>query len=220
MKTRLSIIAVIGLLTLMVNHAKAQFSFGVFVDPQLSWFNSDTKKYDPNGSVASFNVGFTADKYFAQRYALSSGLSLNSLGGNLKFAEPFALKTNDSTYTVAVGKSIKLKAQYITLPVGFKFRTNQIGYNTFFANVGLKANFRIKGFAWDDSNGVDRETATDHFKFAFVAYYIGVGMERSLGDESALQFGLSFTSGLSKILDTENGSIMSQSLSLRVGIVF
>lgn len=218
MKTRLSIIAVAFLI--VSNHVKAQFSFGVFADPQLSWFSSDTKKYDPNGPVASLNVGFSADKYFAKRYAFSTGLSINSIGGNIRFSESFKLETRDSSYQVAAGSNIKFKAQYITVPVGFKFRTNQIGYSTYYANIGLKGNFRLKGFAWEEKNNVERETASDNFVLAFVSYYIGAGMEYSLGDESALQVGASFTSGLSKFLDLDNGVITSQCISLRIGVVF
>ncbi len=207
-------------LVMLFNSAKAQFSFGVFADPQLSWFNSDTKKYDPNGSVASLNVGFTAEKYFAERYAISTGLSLNSLGGNIRFSDVFTLETKDGNYTVAAGDNVKFKAQYITMPLGFKFRTNQIGYSTYYATVGLKGNIRLKGFAWEETNNVDRETATDHFAFAFASYYIGAGMEYSLGSESAIQLGVAFTSGLTKFLDVDNGSLVSQSLSLRIGVVF
>ncbi|MGE0077153.1 MAG: porin family protein [Bacteroidales bacterium] len=222
MKLRLSILiaSAITVFTLISNQSKAQISFGIFADPQLSWFNSDTKKFDPNGSVASFNVGFTADKYFAERYAITSGLSLNSIGGNVRFSETFKLETRDSTYEVAAGNNVKFKGQYITLPIGFKFRTNQIGYSTYFATVGLRGSVRLKGFAWEDKNNVEKETATDHFMFAFASYYIGAGMEYSLGSESALQVGLTFASGLSKFLDLDKGSLTSQSLSLRIGVVF
>jgi len=215
----LTVIVFFALLT-NSNKSKAQFSFGVFADPQLSWFSSDTKKYDPNGPIASFNVGFSAEKYFAERYALSTGLSLNSLGGNIRFTEDFILKTRDGEYTLKSGDNLKLKAQYVTLPIGFKFRTNQIGYNTFFATIGLKGNIKLKGFAWNDTNTVEKETATDHFSWGFASYYIGAGMEYSLGGESALQFGVTFTDGLSKFLDLNNGVLSSQCLSLRIGVVF
>lgn len=218
-KKILVVISVLVFLMFFIR-TNAQVSFGVFADPQLSWFSSDTKKYDPNGSVASFNVGFSVEKYFAERYAISSGLSLNSLGGNMRFSEIFKLETKDGDYDVAVGDNVKFKAQYITLPLGFKFRTNQIGYSTYYANIGLKGNVRIKGFAWEDKNNVERETATDHFAFAFASYYIGAGMEYSLGSDSAIQLGVTYTSGLTKVLDLDNGDITSQCISLRIGVVF
>lgn len=200
--------------------AKAQFSFGIFADPQLSWFSSDTKKFDPNGPVTGFNVGFSAEKYFAKRYAFSSGLSINSLGGNVRFEDAFSLKTRDGEYLVAAGNNIKFKAQYVTLPIGFKFRTNQIGYSTYYATIGLKGNVKLNGFAWEENNSVEKETVTDTFKWGFASYYIGVGMEYSLGGESALQFGVAFTDGFTEFLDLENGVLASQSLSLRIGVVF
>ena len=86
MKSKSSIAIVTCILLALSNQTRAQYSFGIYVDPQLSWFNSDTKKSDPNGSVVSFNIGFNADKYFADRYAVSSGLSLNNVGGKIRFS--------------------------------------------------------------------------------------------------------------------------------------
>lgn len=218
-KRLVHVMAFLMLTSMGVNAQK--FSFGVFVDPQLTWFNSDTKRYDPNGPVAGFNIGFSGEKYFAQRYALSSGLSLNTLGGNIRFMQDtFTLKTNDGEYTVTPQTNVKFRAQYLTLPVSLKFRSTQIGYTSFYANVGFKGSIRLKGFAWYSTQNVDREVANDHFAWGFVSYFIGLGMEYSLGGESALQCGLSFSDGLTGMLDTSNGKITSQSLTLRLGIIF
>ncbi|QKG79252.1 porin family protein [Tenuifilum thalassicum] len=209
-------------LVLCFQAVKAQkYSFGIFADPQVSWFTSDTKKYDPNGAVSGFNIGFSSERFFAQRYSFLSGLSINNLGGNIRFTQStYTLKTVDSTYTIEVGKNIKYKSQYLTLPLGFKFRTNQIGYTTFFANLGISGSLRIRSHVWSTDYQVDRETTKTDVAWGFASYFIGVGGEYSLGGESALQFGIIWTDGLTSILEYPASTITSQSLSLKIGVIF
>jgi hypothetical protein len=218
------LLIIVGLMFLTSNLIFAQKtnrSFSLFADPQLSWFTSDTKKFVPNGSVGGFNFGFTADKYFAERYAFYTGLSINNLGGNIKYMEGgYKLETRDSTYSIDPGTSIKLKAQYLTVPLGLKFKTNEIGYLAFFAQVGVSGYVRLKASAWEVSNNIDKETATQQFNFVFVSYHIGAGVEYSLGGSSSLQTGLTYTSGITQAYKAGYGKVSLGSLSLRIGIVF
>ena len=196
-------------------------SFSIFADPQLSWFTSDTKKFEPNGSVGGFNIGFSADKYFAERYAFYTGVSINNLGGNIKYVDAnYKLETTDATYTIAPGTNIKLKAQYLTIPVGLKFKTNQIGYLAFFAQVGVSGYVRLKASAWDDIDNISKETVTQQFNLAFASYHIGAGVEYSLGGSSSLQTGITYMSGITEAYKAGYGKVSLGSVALRVGIVF
>ncbi len=218
---QIALLSVAMLLVSTGNVSAQKFSFGVFADPQLSWFTSDTKRYDPNGPVTGFNIGFTAEKFFAKRYAFSSGLSISTIGGDIRFMQSsYTLKTVDGTYSIDMGDNVKFRSQYLHLPLGFKFRTNQIGYTTYYANVGLSGSLRIRSYAWNSKNGVDRETIKTDLAWGFASYFIGIGGMYSLGGESAIQFGITWNDGLSEILQLPNGNIISQCLSLRVGIVF
>jgi len=213
-----------GIILVGLTIAKAQTQnrrFSIFADPQLSWFTSDTKKFQPNGSVGGFNIGFTADKYFADRYAIFTGLSINNLGGNIKYkVAGYKLETRDSTYQITAGTNIKLKAQYLTIPIGLKFKTNEIGYFTFFAQVGVSGYIRLKASAWDEKDHIDKETSTQQFNLAFASYHIGAGAEYSLGGPSSLQAGIVYTSGITEAYKAGYGKVSLGSLSLRIGIVF
>lgn len=204
--------------------ANAQSSnrrFSIFADPQLSWLTSDTKQFKPNGAVGGFNIGFTAEKYFAENYAFFTGLSINSLGGNLKYMKGgYVLSTRDDDYVIDSGASVKLKVQYLTLPIGLKFKTNQIGYFTYFAHVGLSGYIRLKGTASEETNQIDSETATEQFNLFFASYHIGVGTEYSLGGSSSIQAGIIYTNGILEAYKAGYGKVSLGSLSLRIGIVF
>lgn len=230
MKTSIRFLSIAGIAILISASVSAQnIRFGVFVDPQLSWFTSDTKKLTPNGPVFGVNTGFAFEKYFADRYAITTGASINFIGGNLKYNEPdFKIETRDSLYSLGTGASAKVKGQYISIPVGFKFKTNEIGYATFYAQLGLTGNIRVKGYVWEDWNKIEKEViVNEQLPFGYVAYYFGAGVEYSLGGPSAIQVGLNFTNGLTSAFDVDhekttpsNGKITLGALSLRVGMVF
>ena len=132
--------------TLFASSAMAQgMRFGVFFDPQISWFNSDHKDFDPNGPEFGYRIGFTADNFFAERYAFSTGLSINSLSGNIRYAtDGYSLKTNDGKYSIAKNANVKARIQYLSVPLELKFKTIEIGYNTFYVHMGLTAHARYK----------------------------------------------------------------------------
>jgi hypothetical protein len=203
------------------SHAQ-YLQFSVFADPQLSWFTSDTKRFSPNGPVFGFNAGFSFERYFADRYAISSGASISSIGGNLKYNEEgYMLKTRDGEYPIAVNSNVRVKGQYINVPLGLKFKTNEIGYTTFYAHLGIIGHLKLKGFAWQDEAGVDKEVLEkEQLHFGFVSYMFGAGMQYSLGGPSAIQVGITYASGMTPVYDAGYGMISLGDLSLRLGLVF
>lgn len=222
MKALIKSFSIIFFLVLIYLTSQAQnLQFGVFADPQLSWFTSDTKKFSPNGPVFGFNAGFSFERYFADRYAITTGASISNIGGNIKYKEPGILNTRDGEYPIAINSNVKVKGQYINVPLGFKFKTNEIGYSTFFAQLGIIGHLKLKGFAWEDTNGIDREVLENkQLRFGFVSYMFGAGMQYSLGGPSALQIGLTYANGMTPAFDAGYGMIGIGSLSLRLGLVF
>ncbi len=221
MKNALKLVIVLLLLNItVVNAQKDSRRFSIFADPQVAWITSNTNKFDPNGSVVGFNIGFAYDKYFADRYAITTGLSINNLGGNLKYKVDGTIETVDNTYDIESGMTVKMKSQYLSIPIGLKFRTNEIGYFTFTAQVGLAGHIRLKGVVWEDTQKIEKETATKEFAIGFASYYLGAGAEYSLGSSSSIQFGIIYSNGITQSFKTSHGKLSYGSLSLRVGVVF
>lgn len=195
--------------------------FGVFFDPQISWFSSDHKDFDPNGPEFGYRVGFTADKFFAERYAFSTGLSINSLSSNVRYAkEGYTLKTNEGKYTIAKNANVKVRIQYLSVPLELKFKTIEIGYNTFYVHMGLTAHVRYKAFAWEKWNDISKETITASTDPIFLSYQIGGGIEHSLGGPTALQLGFVYSGGITNAFDTGSGKVSLSNVALRLGIIF
>lgn len=213
----------LALLAISILPAKAQnIRFGVFADPQISWFTSDTKQFTPNGPLFGFNAGFAFERFFADRYAISTGASIANLGGNIIYNQDgYTLKTRDGEYDILTGYNVKFKGQYISVPLGFKFKTNEIGYTTFYAQLGLSGHLRLKGYAWQEESNVDREVLdNEQMKLAFVSYMFGAGLEYSLGGPSALQTGITFSNSITPTFNAGYGVIGIGSLALRIGLVF
>lgn len=195
--------------------------FGVFFDPQLSWFTSDTKQFSPNGPVMGFKGGFDFEAYFADRYAIVTGVSMANLGGRIKPLEDYTLITREGAYSIPMGTSMKIRGQYLNVPLGFKFKTNEIGYTTFYAQLGAVAHMKMKAYVWEKGLGVDREVMdSKQLNRFFFSYMFGAGVQYSLGSISAVQSGLTFSNGLTSVLKGSNGMVSYGILSLRLGMVF
>lgn len=217
-KNILIIVLLLG--TVQVNAQGWRFS--IFADPQLSWFTSDSRRFEPGQSLGAINVGISAEKYFAERYAMQYGVSISNLGGNIEYVDAGnTLITRDSSYSIAAGSSIKYRGQYLSVPLGLKFKTIEIGYTSIYAHAGVTANALLKGYVWEPQNGVEKEVVSrEQVWFGYVTYFIGAGIQYSLGGPSALQLGLIFNNGLTPVYKGGHGKISMGNLGIRVGIVF
>jgi hypothetical protein len=221
--TRKTALVLVTLLIISTIGTKAQYiTFGVFGNPQISWFSSDTQAYSSDGAVFGFNGGFTLERYFADRYAITTGVSISNMGGKIIFNNPNdTISTLDGLYTIEPGTSVSLKGQYISVPLGLKFKTNEIGYTTFYANLGVNANIRLKGYSLIESISLNREVLNkNHMHFGYISYFFETGVQYSLGGPSAVLAGLTFSNGLTHPLKNNLNVINVFNLGLKVGLVF
>ncbi len=201
-------------------YAQQEYRFGIFADPQFSWLKTDNKKLNSDGVRTNFNVGMVMEKYFAKRYAILSGVSLSGMGGQLTYKEPVTIETSDSSYNLAAGTGVMYKLQYLDIPLGLKFCTNEIGYLTYYAHIGFTGHVLIRARADIDKAGVSGENVRDEVNFFTASYQIGAGAEYSLGGSAALQFGLTYSNGIIDVLKSTQYNAVNSRVSIRVGIMF
>src|SRR6056297_3302678 len=84
-------------------YAQNQYTFTVFGEPQISWMSPDSKNVESDGSQISFNAGFNFDNFFAERYAYSTGLSINNIKGKLHYKDSRDISAKDTSYTITDG---------------------------------------------------------------------------------------------------------------------
>jgi hypothetical protein len=209
---------------------------GLTASPQMSWMKSDAAAVSSDGSQFGFNFGLLTDFFFTERYSFSTGLMINNTGGKLKYNDTVRFKTNDLTYNLNPGASIKYKIQYLDIPLAFRMESNQIGYFQFYAQFGLTNQIRLGVSAdidGEESLTEDDVTATktislsgvgckDEINLFNMGYNIGAGMNYYFSKNTALTFGLLYTNGFIDATNNQdnNDNISLRSITLKIGVLF
>jgi hypothetical protein len=208
--------------------ALANLKFGVHADPMITWFGSDNSTITNKGARPGFNFGVSVYKYFGPNYAFSTGINIISAGGRLLSSDTtiFYLSHSQSLKLVKVnpGEAIVYKIQYLSVPLGLKLQTNQIGYITFFTDLGLDPKVVIAGKADIPSRSIKGENAMEEIRMFNMSYHIIAGIEYGVGGNTAVVLGLGFENNFFDITK-ENGDqpveiITHKLLSFRLGVNF
>lgn len=201
-----------------------EITFGVHFDPLISWFGSDYKGTINNGTRPGFNFGLTFNRYFSRNYSFSTGINIISAGGRLTADTITVLKFNNFTSNVLPGKPMVYKIQYLTVPVGLKLQTNEIGYIKIFTDLGFDPGVIIGGKADIPSIGIKNENAANELRLFTLGYHVAAGIEYSLGGTTAVVLGLSFANNFTDIT-SETGKqpadkVTHKMLGFKLGLNF
>jgi len=211
-------------LPLNMVHSQQRIGFGIHADPVISWFTTDIKEVTNDGARPGFNFGLTYNKYFSRNYSFSTGISLMRAGGRLVSSDTTILELSNSKYKVLPHNPVTYKIQYLVFPVGLKLQTNQIGYLTFFSDLGLDPKIVISRKADIPSLKISDENAANELRMFNLSYHVTAGIEYSLGGSTALVFGLNFDNNFLDITK-DNGNqpvdkVSHKILSFRFGVNF
>jgi hypothetical protein len=218
--TRQIIIAFVWLVLVIPARGQSNIRFSVFVDPQFSWFSSDEKNVEPDGSRFHLETGLHMDYFFRENYAFSLGFGINNLGGTLLYSDSTLFVSKGDSLYLPGGQSVKQKLQYLDFPVGLKLKTEEIGYATFFFQVGFNPMVNINAKAESGDPLLDGENITETTRLFNLGYHAGVGVEYRLGGNTALIGGIRWTSGLTDVTDNDRANVTLKSISIHLGVLF
>lgn len=199
--------------------------FGIFVNPLMSYFRTDVSRIEPDGSRIGVNFGLMMDKFFAEHYAFTTGISIHSMGGVLNYREGkdnFS-SSNGEINSLPNNTSVKYKLQYLHIPFALKMRTTEIGYFTYFAEVGLDPMLNIKSSADISSFSQKNLGVGDEIHLFYMAYHIGAGVEYRILGNTRLMTGISYMNGFSDVTSNNGNSAektVMHSFELRIGVIF
>jgi hypothetical protein len=209
---------------LNILQAQQKIVFGIHADPVISWFSTDIKEVYNVGARPGFCFGLTYNKYFTSNYSFSTGISLLNAGGRLVNKDTTVMEFTNFKSTVLPGNPVVYKIRYLVFPIGLKLQTNQIGYLTFFSDLGLDPKIVIGGKADIPSLNITNEKAMNELRMFNLSYHVTAGIEYSIGGTTALVFGLNFDNNFLDITK-DNGNqpvdkVSHKILSFRLGVNF
>ena len=217
-----AVIFVIFLITISqrgVVNAQQSIGFKIHADPLAGWFSSHDSDVAAKSAKAGFNFGLTFNKYFHENYAFSTGLSLITAGGNISYNNAFTLELKDPAKINPESKLV-YSIRYLAVPIGLKLRSNQIGYVSIFANVGLDPKFILGGKVEVPSLNIAKENADNMLSRLSMGYHVIGGVEYSLGGTSAIVLGIRFDSNFTDATKHPDTKIMHKMLGLHLGFNF
>ncbi|MBN2273797.1 MAG: PorT family protein [Bacteroidales bacterium] len=214
-------ICLIAALFVSFNLAGQNFRFGINLDPVISWFSPDSKPIDKDGAKLGFNGGLIIETNFQKNYIFATGINLAYLGGNLLYDSAVIIKVKDATAAaLQPGTTVEYNLQYISIPLSLKMKTNQIGYISYYGQLGLTPQVNIKARAKSQGGLLDKDNVIEEIGIFNLSYFIGGGIEYSLGGTTALNVGIFFNNGFIDLLDNEEYKAAMNFFNLRLGIMF
>lgn len=237
---------VLGLI-LFTQFAMSQnkFRFGLKVTPSINWLKpSDTKKFASNGSSIGFGGGLTAEYMISENFSFYSGLELQSEKGKIDFepndnsTEVYYFMNKDYSFTSITevngnyepddtnSHQIRLKNRvysnnYVSIPLGIKMKTKEIGYMTYFGEFGLNLAFRTGTKIKDDVdylsnvqaqadlNDISEVNMDKDMQPIRVQLRFGLGTEYKISEGTSIFGGLHYNLGFTNVVKGDSKYLVS-----------
>ena len=224
MKVRMYVIKIL-LISLMISlipqkSVSQEIQIGLYTEPLISWFSSDTDLSVNDGARPGLAFGLTYDRYFARNYAFSSGISIINASGRLSYSDTLLIRFKNSETELNAGDNITYRIQYLSVPLGIKLKTNQIGYMTFFANTGISPKVIIGGKGDMPSKNIEKVNVTEELRLFNLGYYITIGTEYSLAIVLGIAYEDNFMDVTKDYAGQPEDKISHHMLRFRIGLNF
>ncbi len=116
------------------------FSFGFRMGPNFDWTGSKTGSAVNNGTKGGFDLGVVAEYYFAENYAIVTGVNVDFLGGKYKYDDKRNISTIDTIADYQLGTvERQFKTTIYEIPLMLKMATPELG------NLPLRAYAQVGG---------------------------------------------------------------------------
>lgn len=150
-----------AMLTTSLSAQTKPWKIALHVDPNVSWIKPDSKYITAGDNKLNFGFGVSIDKMFTDNYAIGTGFNVLNTGGALTYYKYGA--TEDGARAISLLERT-YKLRYLEIPVTLKLRTKEIGYITYWAQVGvgLGVNIRSKSDETIDYKKLEYQDSTDN----------------------------------------------------------
>ena len=182
-------------LSLSVSAQYKGFSFGFKLGPGFDWTGSTTGAAMNESTRMGFGVGVVAEYYFAENYAIVTGINVNMLRGHYSF-ENGHMDSVAGFSTFSVDRYYK--STVYEIPLMLKMVTNQYGNLPirYYAQVGGGIGYAQKVMVKDAYNGTTDEKyhqSDKEFSNLRASMKIGAGAQYAIDESTRVFAGLYFS---------------------------
>lgn len=200
-----------------------KFRMGFKVTPSISWMQPKDNNMTSEGARLGFGFGLVSDIFFAENYAIGTGLNITWNGGKINYLQETQIE--EASYIMRQSRNIR--TQFIEIPLTIKLRTNEIGYITYWGQFGLGLGFNLQTFtddvydyqlfkneldgsiSWDKtdlpSEEFEKENINDEIGFARASLIMAAGIEYNLSGSTSILAGVEFNNGFTNVFNNERG---------------
>ena len=210
---------IVGLLMAMSLTASAQykgFSFGFKVGPSFDWTGSKTGAAINQRTKTGFDVGLVAEYYFAENYAIVTGINVDFVNGQYKFDDMRNVSV-DTINDFQLGTvDRKFKTTIYEIPLMLKLVTPELG------NLPLRAYAQVGGafgytqrvkvmdtFTLGEINDTDYRATKGEYNPFHASLRIGAGAEYTLLETTRVFAGIYFSHDFLNSISTGGAGITS-----------
>ncbi len=189
---------IVGLLLAMSLTASAQnsgFAFGLKLGPGFDWTGSTTGAAVSEGMRTGFGVGVVAEYYFADNYAITTGVNVNMNRGHYSFQNAH-LDSVAGLQPFSVDRYYK--STIYEIPLMLKMVTNELGgiplrvYAQVGAGIGYAQKVKVKD-SYEGFTGEDYVATNKEYSNLRTSLKIGAGAQYALDESTRVFAGLYFS---------------------------
>jgi hypothetical protein len=104
--------------------------------------------------------------------------------------------------------------------VGLKLKTNEIGYFTYFAELGFAQEINIGSRANSSGSDLNKTNVPKETNLLNMSYFFGGGVEYNIGGSTSLVAGIFYNNGFVDVLSNNHHKAVLSYLSFRAGVLF
>ena len=200
--------------------AQQKIQIAFIASPQLSWLSTDSKNIDKDGTRIGFGYGVEGDIFFGENYAITTGLTVSSLGGKLLYRPGEDFTFNGEV--LPAGTGVEYYLTNLEVPLALKLVSRDFHRTRFFAQFGFTQWFNIKANGSSSDGTFDKDNIRNELNLYNLGLNVGGGLLYDLGKKNYLTTGLVYSNGFTDATSNRDlkDDVYLKSLRLRVGFVF
>jgi hypothetical protein len=104
--------------------------------------------------------------------------------------------------------------------MALKLKSNEIGYLTYFAELGFSPEVNIGSRATSTGGALNKDNVSKEINAFNVSFFFGGGIEKNIGGQTSLMGGIFFNNGFGDVLSADAHKAALNFVNIRFGIMF